>query len=192
MFSTAAGPLPSSLASGGVRQVLDPSALFGAPASVRAAAVFLLTVLFGGAVIYRYGNRLDDAVDASMANPLLSVVYGLIAYGLVVFFTVYAYSQVSRLGVATTALTVLAAVVLGALLFTLGGLGFVVVGAWFTDALGMRDPWVGLVGVGLFGAVALFVLPTALGLLVWVAIAAVGVGGPTRRWMHADAAGAHG
>lgn len=192
MFSTAADVLARSLAAGGVRQVLDPSVLIDGPASVRAVVVFFLTVLFGGAVIYRYGSRLDAAVDASTANPLLSVVYGLIAYGLVVFFTVYAYTQVARLGVAPTALTLVASVVLGTLLFALGGLGFVVVGAWVTETLGVRDPWLGLLGVGLVGAVALLVLPTVLGLLVWVAIAAAGVGGPTRKWMHADAADVHG
>lgn len=165
--------------------VFDPSALLEAPASVRAAVGFLLTVVFGGAVIYRYGGRLDAAVDASTKNPLVSVVYGLIAYGLVGFFVAYGYTQLARLGVGTTALTVLAVVVLGLFLLSLGGLGFVVVGVWFTETFGFRDVWIGLVGVGLVAAVALFVLPVALGLLVWLAIAAVGVGGPTRRWIHA-------
>lgn len=170
-----------------VLQALDPSVVLDVPASVRAAAVFVLTVAFGGAVIYRYGGRLDAAVETSMSSPLLSVVYGLIAYGLVGFFTAYAYTQVIRIGVGTTLVTAVAVVVLGGFLLSLGGLGFVVVGHWLAELLGLQGPWVGLVGVGLVSAVALFVLPVAVGVLVWLGIAAVGVGGPTRSWMHAEA-----
>jgi hypothetical protein len=168
-------------------QALDPSIVVDAPASVRAAAAFLLTVVFGGAVIYWYGGRIDAAVDASKANPLLSAVYGLIAYGLVAFFIVYAYSQVVRIGVGTEVITVLAVVVLGVVLLSLGGLGFVVVGAWLTDSFDIGDTWAGLVGVALASGLVLLVLPVGVGLLVWLGIAAVGVGGPTRAWMHAEA-----
>lgn len=173
-------------------QALDPGVVVDAPAPVRAVGSFLLTVLFGGAVIYRHGGRIEEAVDASMARPLLSVVYGLIAYGLVGFFGVYAYSQLARIGVGTTALSLVAVVVLGGLLFSLGGLGFVVVGAWLTELLGIGDPWAGLVGVGLVSAAAWLLLPAAAGLVVWLGIAAVGIGGPTRQWMHAEAADVHG
>lgn len=167
-------------------QALDPSVVVEAPASVRAVAAFLLTVLFGGAVLYRYGGRIDAAVDASRSSPLHSVVYGLIAYGLVGFFVVYAYSQLVRVGVGTDVITAVAVVVLGGLLFSLGGLGFVVVGAWLTKLLDIGDAWAGLVAVALASGVALLVLPVAAGLLVWLGIAAVGVGGPTRRWMHSE------
>jgi hypothetical protein len=166
-------------------QALGPSAVLDAPASVRAVVAFLLTLLFGGGVLYRYGGRIDEAVDASRGRPVVSVLYGLVAYALVSFVVVYAYSQLVRLGVGTTVLAVLAAVVLVGFFLSLGGLGFVVVAVWATETFGFRDPWVGLLGVGLVAAVALFVLPAEFGLLVWLAIAAVGVGGPTRRWIHA-------
>lgn len=168
-------------------QALDPSVFLDAPAPLRAVAVFLLTVVFGGVVIYRYGGRLDAAVEASMAHPLSSVIYGVIAYGLVGFFFVYGYTQLLRVGAGNTLLTGVAAAVLVAFLFSLGGLGFVVVGTWVTDLLGARNPWTGLVGVGLASALAMLVLPGVVGLLLWFVIAAVGTGGPTRRWMHADA-----
>jgi hypothetical protein len=166
-----------------VLQTLGPSALVDVPAPVRAAVAFVLTVAFGGAVIYRYGGRIDGAVDASMTSPLLSVVYGIVAYGLVGAAVLYVYSQLVLLGVESVVLTVAAA----AVLLSLGGLGFVVIGTWLADVLGVDSPWLGLVGVGLVGAAALFVLPPSAGLLVWFGIAAVGVGGPARRWIHADA-----
>jgi hypothetical protein len=168
-------------------QAFDPTVVVDAPAPVRAAVAVVLTVAVGGGVIYRYGGRIDLAVDASMARPLLSVVYGLIAFGLVTFFIVYAYSQVVRVGVGTTIVTLVAGVVLGGVLLGLASLGFVVVGAWLAASLGMGDVWAGLVGMALVGGLVLLVLPPGVGLLVWLVIAAVGVGGPARRWVHADA-----
>lgn len=165
-------------------QTLDPSVLAESSGEVRAVVVLVLTVLFGGAVIYRYGGRLDAAVDASMESPLVSVVYGAMAYALVVFVVSYAYSQLAQLGVAVPVLGLLGAGVLVVLLLSLGGLGFVVVGAWATDAVGSRDPWLGLVGVGVVGALAWLVLPFVGALLVWLGIAAIGIGGPVRRWIH--------
>lgn len=168
-------------------QALDPSVVVDAPVTVQAAVSFLLTVLFGGAVIYRYGRRIDGGVDAWMASPHVSVLYGLMAYGIVVFLVAYAYNQLSRFGVGTTVLTVLGAVLLGIVLLSLGGLGFVVVGTWVTKTAGVRDPWLGLVGVGAVSAVAWLLLPFALGALVWFGIAALGIGGPARQWVHQSA-----
>jgi hypothetical protein len=165
-------------------QALDPSVMFGAPPEVRAAASLVLTVAFGGAVIYRYGGQLDGAVDASMESPLVSVVYGLMAYGLVVFVVAYAYSQLARLGVGAATIGLVGGLVLAAGLLSLGGLGFVVVGAWLTETVGSRDPWLGLVGLAAVAAIAWLVLPVLLGLLVWLGFAAVGIGGPVRRWVH--------
>lgn len=177
-------PDPVGLAVG---QSLLPSALTDTPREVQALGAFLLTVLFGGLAVYRYGGRIDDAVDASMSRPVSAVGYGLIAYGLVAFVVVYVFTQLASFGLGTTVVGVLGAVTLLVFLVSLGGLGFVVVGTWLSRALGARDPWVGLVGVALVGAGAWLLLPFLLGLAVWLAMAAVGIGGPAREWIHADA-----
>lgn len=166
---------------------LDPSLFFGAPRPLRAAAVFGLTVLFGGAVLYQYGGRLAAATAASRDHPLYAVLYGLVAYGLVAFFVGYGYTQLLQVGVGRTAITAFALVVFVVLVFSLGGLGYVVVGTWVTSAFGFRDPWVGLLGVSLVGSLGWLVLPPLPALLVWVGIAAVGAGGTVRMWMHAEA-----
>ncbi|MFD1514314.1 hypothetical protein [Halomarina rubra] len=167
-------------------QEVGPSALLDVPATVLAVLAFVLVVSFGGGVIYFAGGRIDAAVDASMDNPLISVVYGVIAYGLVVFLVGYAYSQLARLGVAANTFATLTLLVFGVLILSLSAFGFVVVGAWLTSVVGGRNPWVGLVAVGGLCALAWLVLPTVLAAVVWVAVAGVGVGGPTRRWIHAD------
>jgi hypothetical protein len=172
----------------GPLQALGPSALTGTPTEIRAGVCFLLTVAFGGAVIYRYGSRLDGFVDASMSSPLLSALYGVMAYGIVAFMTGYAYSQLSQLLVGSPLLPLVVGAVFAAFVLALGGLGFVVVGAWLARAAGFGDPWLGLIGVGGASAVAWLVLPVAVAGLVWLVIAAVGIGGPARRWIHADAA----
>jgi hypothetical protein len=175
---------PVSLAVG---QSLLPSALTDTPREVQALAAFLLTVLFGGVAVYRYGGRIDDAVEASMSRPVAAVGYGLIAYGLVAFVVVYAFTQMAAIGVEAAVVGVLGAATLLLFLVSLGGLGFVVVGTWLSRAVGARDPWIGLVGVGLVGAIAWLLLPFVFGLAVWLAMAAVGIGGPARKWIHADA-----
>ncbi|MDQ2056232.1 MULTISPECIES: hypothetical protein [Halobellus] len=180
-----AGPLFQSVAP---LQAFDPSVVFDAPAPTRAVGAFLASVVFGGLVIYRYGDRLTAAVEASTESPILSVLYGFIAYGLVSFLVVYAYSQLAGFGVGVSLITVAGAVVLGGALLSLGGLGFVIVGSWLANAAGVQDPWIGLLGVALGASIAVLVLPVVFGALVWFGVAAVGIGGPVRRWIHADKA----
>ena len=168
-------------------QGVDLSVVASIPMVVRAILSFALTVLFGGIAIYRYGDRIDPAVEASRTNPFLAVVYGLIAYGLVTFFVVYAYSELARLGLVSPGLLALGVAVLAVLLLSLGGFGFVVVGAWVSGLLWRRDLWYGLLGVGAVGASVWLFLPFVLAVVVWLSIAAVGNGGLTRKWIHHSA-----
>lgn len=167
-------------------QAVDPATLLDAPASVRAAVVFLLTVLFGGGVIYRYGSRLNWAVDASAENPLSSTLYGIMAFGVVTFMSGYGLSQFLRIGFATTAMFFVTIAIFAVIILSLSGLGFVIVGCWLTQLVGARDPWLGLVGVGAAGAVVWLLLPVVVGGAVWFIITAVGIGGPARLWLHDD------
>ena len=169
-------------------QAFDPTLVTDAPATVRALAAFLASTFFGGLVLYREGDRLSAAVEASASSIPLATLYGLFAYGLVSFVVVYAYTQLARLGVGVAALSAVVGIVLLLGLLSLGGLGFAIVGTYLAEAVAVRDPWLGLVGVGLVAAVAVLVLPLAVGGLVWFGIAAVGIGGPVRKWVHADAA----
>ena len=167
---------------------LDPSVVAGTSAPNRAAVSFLSTVLFGGLVIYQYGGRLGPAVTASTDSPLLSALYGVIAYGGGVFLFGYAFSQLFQVGVDTRLLVLVIGPLFALFVLVLGGAGFVVVGAWLTSVLGTRSLWTGLVALGGLTAVGWLLLPALLAFVVWLAVAAVGIGGPVRRWLHADAA----
>jgi hypothetical protein len=169
-------------------QTLDPAVVTETPATVRAMVAFLASTFFGGFVLYRWGDRVSAAVEASASNLPLSAVYGVFAYGLLSFVVAYAYTQLASLGVGLAALTVAGGAVLGGGLLALGGIGFAVAGSYLADMAALGDPWLGLVGVGLAAAVAVLVLPLLLGVAVWFGIAAVGIGGTVRQWVHADAA----
>lgn len=166
-------------------QPLGPSVVTDAPASVRAVASFVLVLLFGGALLYRYEGFVDRSVDSSKERLLVSVVYGVIAYGLVGFAAAYLYSQVARLGGGVTVSTVAVAVV-GLAVATLAGLGFVVVGTLLTELQGPRQPWTGLVVGAAVSAVTWLALPLTAAVVAWLVVTAVGIGGATRKWVHAS------
>jgi hypothetical protein len=69
--------------------------------------------------------------------------------------------------------------------FALAGLGFLVVGTLVTELNGPRQPWTGLVVGAAASAVAWLVLPTLAGVVAWFLVTAVGIGGATRKWVHA-------
>jgi hypothetical protein len=181
------GPVRPLVLDGPVLQSTDPLAVLDVSPLVRAVASFLVVLLVGGVIIFQYGGRLDAAVDATSDRPVSSVLYGVVAIGVAVFLVGYAFSQLTTLG-ATTLVFTLSVVVLGGILSALGGFGFVVVGLWVTRLLDAGDPWVGVVTAGTVGALAWFLLPALVALVVWFGIAAVGIGGPARVWMHADRA----
>ncbi len=167
-------------------QSVDPSAAVDAPAYLRAAGSFVLVLLFGGAFVYRYGEFVDDSVDVSMDRPAISLVYGVIAFALVVFLSGYVLSQVGRLGISSPAVLPVFGAALVGIFLVLSGLGYAVVGARLTELEGKRQPWRGLVVGAAVGALAWLLLPPLTGLMVYLAVAAVGIGGPVRRWIHAS------
>lgn len=167
-------------------QPLGPSAVTDAPASIRAVASFVLVLVFGGALLYRYEGFVDRSVDSSKERLLVSVVYGTIAYGLVGFAAAYLYSQVARLGVGGVAVSTVAVAVVGLAVATLAGLGFVVVGTLLTELQGQRQPWTGLVVGAAVSAVAWLALPPVAAVVTWFVVTAVGIGGATRKWVHAS------
>lgn len=166
---------------------LAPARFLEAPGPTRAVVSFLLTVLAGGWVVYVYGDRLRTAARGSLSRPLSSVLYGFVAVFVVGFVVTYGSTVLSAAGVAPSVVAVLGAVVVVGVLLVLGGLGFAVVGVWIAWTLGLRDPLFGVVVVGVVSAAAWAVPWVAVGAVVWAAIVVVGVGGPTRAWVHRDA-----
>lgn len=164
-------------------QSFDPSAVVEASTPVRATGSFVLVLLFGGVLVYLAEEFVDRAVDTSMESPLRSVVYGVAAQVTVVFFGFYAISQLARIRGPAVAV---AGVALAVVALTLAAFGFAVVGAKLTELAGERRPLLGVVLGAAISAVAWLAPSFTLGLFAWILVSAVGLGGPTERWLHAS------
>lgn len=165
-------------------QPVDPAVVVDAPGPVRAVGSFLVVLLVGGGLLYRYGGFVDRSVDAAMERPRVAVLYGLMAFGLVAFVGGYAVSQLARVGLGGSTVPLVGVAAAGVVALVLAALGFLVVGTLVTDVRGGRRPRHGLLIGAALSAVGWLLLPPIAGLVVWVLLAAFGIGGSTRRWFH--------
>jgi hypothetical protein len=162
--------------------------LFAGPGVVRAVCAFFLGVGGGSAVQYHYGSQLKIALDRSMTQPFVALIYGFIAFGLVSLAIVYAYTQLAQLntgiGVIANILGIGGIVALVISLGTLTGGGFAVLGIGLSETLELTDPWVSLGFITGVAAIGWVVLPALIAAAVWGIPAAVGIGGSVRVWIH--------
>ena len=179
-----AGLSPGSGASGQVP--VDPSAAAQLPATVLATGSFLLVLAFGTIALWRSREFVERGIVTSMRQPHMSLVYGLIAYGLVGFIGFLLLIQLSFAGISDSSFRYVALALIGAGMLSLAGPGYAIVGTRVLDQVGGRQPWNGLALGAVLSATSLLVLPLQLGALVWLLVAALGIGGPVREWMHAD------
>jgi len=183
-LATGLDPLSSMLAP--LATGLDPSRIAAVPSLYRAVGSFVLVALFGVAVLSWSRRFVEGSVEASMDQPHVSVVYGLIAYGLVAFLGFLLLMQLSFVGLTDSSLVYAAGGLVGVGMLVLAGLGYAVLGSAIVGVLGERQPWNGLVLGAVLSGLAILVFPPLTGLAAWVVLAAVGVGGPVRKWMHAE------
>lgn len=168
----------------GAAQALDPTLVTELSAVARAVVSFGLVLAFGAVVLVRYPKMVDAAVSVSMERPGISLLYGIIAYALVVVVGAIGVLQAQQLGVLSGAILLVAAAIIATGVLLLAGLGYAVVGAWLTGLYGAQNPWSGLVFAAGLSALGWALLPSIAGALVWVAIGALGIGGPVREWIH--------
>jgi hypothetical protein len=178
--------IPIVFAGVAAAQFTDPRSLSEVPRIQLALASVALVLVFGGVAIYRYGNRVDRSVDSLIDRPGIAVAYGLIAYILVLFSALFLFSQIGRLGVANSFLTPIWSLGLAAAIGAVTGYGFVVVGTLLTDIQGQRRPQHGLVLGALLSGVGWVALPFMGGVAVWTVVAAFGIGGSMRKWIHSE------
>lgn len=167
-------------------QPVDTSVFVDGPGVVRAVASFVAVGVAGAAFLLREEAFVDRAVDDTMERPMIAVVYGLIAFVLALFLALFVTNLVASFGVAGTPISYVASVVLIGGVVIVGGLGYLVVGTLLTDVLARRQPWQGLLAGATLSALGWLALPTLPGLGAWVLVAAIGVGGPTRTWLHRE------
>lgn len=167
-------------------QTLGLDRFLGAPAPVRAVAAFVLVSAGGGLLRWRYEPFLDRSIDASMAKPVRAIAYGVAAHAVIAFAGVYLASQLAQSGIFGTNGALVAGVLGGFVLLLAGSLGFLVVGSILATLGGSWSPWVGVAAGGTIAGVA-GLLDPGIGGLLWFVVVSMGIGGPARRWLHADA-----
>lgn len=176
MYYLAVGLLPVQL---------DPAGVVDASGPVRAAASFTAVLLVGMVLRARFGGRVDRAVGDLVDRPKVAVFYGILAYGLLVLGGLYANDMLIRTGASGTpaGAAVFRLLLVGALILT--SVGHFILGTVVAEVLSGRrsrlDPALG----GAISAVPWLLLPFTAGALAWLALAAVGIGGRTRTWVHA-------
>jgi hypothetical protein len=176
---------------------VPPALVPGLPAQVGLSAVassgplrsvlsFVVVLGLALAVLRLRGPTVDRAVDRTADGSPVAVVYGVVAFGLVAVVGSYGLSQAARAGVGTQVLQSVGGLVVGAALATLGAFGYLVLGVYLTDVEGGRRPLLGALTGAVLSALPWLVLPTLPALGLWVLLAAVGLGAPTRRYIHGE------
>jgi hypothetical protein len=167
-------------------QSLDPTVMTDAPPYVRALGSAALVGLCGGLVLGLRGSLVDRGVDDTMADPTRTVFYGVGAYVFACFLGLFGSTLMLQFGVGGTPLGAFVWVVLVGGVALLSGLGYAVLGTVLTDLYGTRRPLGGLLVGSAISAVPWLVAPILPAAAAWVLVAAVGVGGRARTWVHAE------
>ena len=165
---------------------VDPTVLADVSIPVRAVGSFVFVLLVGGAILVAAEGVVDRSVDASMETPLKSIAYGVSAQAVVALLGLYAIDQLTSIGPGSSIVATIGPWLLVLAWSALAGFGFAVVGTGLTDVAGDRQLWSGL-AIGAAVSAFVWALPTlVLGAAVWLLVASIGIGGPTRQWLYAS------
>lgn len=165
-----------------VAQLDGPGALVALSGPTQAALSFVFVLAVGALLASQRGPTVDRAIDRTLDGSPAAVVYGVMAFALVVFLGGYLVTQVSRVGGEAGRLG--GTLVVGAAVLALAGYGYLVVGAYLTEIEGERRVFHGAVVGAALSAVPWLLLSTPFAVGVWLLVAAVGLGSPTRHWIH--------
>jgi len=178
--------IPATIADPGVIPTqIDPGIILDIGGPTRAVISFLAVLLVGGLVRARFDGLLDQAVDDVVDRPRVAIIYGLFAYGLVLFGGLYISDILLRVGATGTSFGHAVLVFLTVGILAVSGVGFLVVGSIVEDLRSGRQGWLGPFLGATISTVPWLVLPFTASVAVWIALAAFGVGGRTRTWVHA-------
>lgn len=167
-----------------ILQTTGPNSLFDLPGSVRGLLAFVLVLVVGAGILWRYGGLVERTIDASIHRPLSSLGYGIAAHLTIVFFGLYAVNQLGQITVSGRSAAEVGLWAGVGVLVAVAALGFTVVGAAVVEIRWGHRRWYGLLLGACVAGVAGLVDPLVGGLL-WLVVVSTGVGGPVRKWFHA-------
>lgn len=168
-----------------VPQSVPPTAVFDLPGSVRGVVAFAVVLLLGTTILWRFDGVVDRSIDATAARPLSALGYGVAAHVTILFFGVYAASQFGQLPGAGRSLGAVGLWLGMGLLLVVAGLGFTVVGSAIVELRGERRRRYGLL-MGALTAGVLALVDPVIGIVMWVVVVSMGIGGPVRTWFLAS------
>jgi hypothetical protein len=171
---------------GAAAQSVDPSVVANGPAIVRSAVAALIVGVVGAGFLTWRRETVDDAISDTVDRPKVAVGYGLVAFAIVAFVGLFANNLLVQAGLLTTPLALLIVAIPAIGVSVVGGLGFLVVGTLLTGLNGPHRPWRGVLFAAVLSALCWVAVPLVVSFAVWVLVAAFGVGGTTRTWVHSE------
>jgi len=172
---------------GGVAaQSVDPSVVVDVPAVVRAAVAALVVGVVGVGFLTWRRETVDSAVGDTIDRPKVAIVYGLVAFAIVAFVALFVNNVLVQAGLLTTPLALLIVAIPAIGAAVVGGLGFLVVGTLLTGLNGPHRPRQGVLFAAILSALCWVAVPLLVSFVAWVLVAAFGVGGTTRTWVHSE------
>ncbi|KAA9405095.1 MULTISPECIES: hypothetical protein [Haloarcula] len=165
---------------------LDPGVAAGLSRPLRAVVSFVLVLVAGALILRLRRNYVDESIDAISDSPATAVLYGVAGYVIVGIVALYGATTLARLSVAGGIFVRTAILISSAFVLVLTSFGFLVVGTLLTDILRNRQPTLGLLIGASLSAVSWVLLSPAGSIVSSLAIAAFGIGGSARLWIHSE------
>jgi len=153
---------------------------------LRGLVSFVLVLVAGALVLRMRRSYVNESIDAISDSPATAVVYGIAGYVIVGIVGLYGATTLARLSVAGGAFVRVAILISSAFVLVLTSFGFLVVGTLLTDIFGSRRPTYGLLIGAFLSAVSWVLLSPAGSIVSSLAIAAFGIGGSARIWIHSE------
>ncbi|NLV04619.1 hypothetical protein GOC83_00515 [Haloarcula rubripromontorii] len=165
---------------------LEPSVAAELSRPLRGLVSFILVVVSGAVILRLRRASVADSIDAISASPATAVLYGIAGYVIFGIVGLYGTTTLARLGVAGGVFVRLVVLASSAVFLLLTGFGFLVVGTLLTELLYHRQPSHGLLIGASLSALTWVLLSPAGSIVASLGIAAFGIGGSVRVWIHSE------
>jgi hypothetical protein len=165
---------------------LEPGGVTELSRPLRGLLSFLLVLVAGTVVLRLRQGYIDESIDAIFDSPATAILYGFAGYVIVGIVSLYGTTTLARLSVAGGVLVRILIIIWSLFLLLLTAFGFVVVGPLLTDILRSRHTSYGLLIGASLSAVSWVLFSPVGSIVASLAIAAFGIGGSARLWIHAE------
>ncbi|MFB6223445.1 MAG: hypothetical protein ABEH86_07210 [Haloarcula sp.] len=153
---------------------------------IRGVVAFVLVLVAGALILRLRESYVNESITAILDSPATALLYGIAGYVIVGIVGLYGATTLARLSVAGGVFVRLMILISSAFVLGLTGFGFLVVGTLLTDILRNRQPTLGLLIGAVLSAVMWVLFSPAGSIVSSLAIAAFGIGGSARLWIHSE------